>query len=60
MKFFLDFLKILGSKINEKSIKNRSTKTIDDKMDVGMDFGWLLDRFLKDFGTKLGGKLGPT
>ena len=22
---------------------------IDNKMDVGMDFGWLLDRFLVDF-----------
>ena len=30
---------------------------IDDKMDVGMDFGWLLDRFLVDLATKLGGKL---
>ena len=29
-------------------------------MDVGMDFGWLLDRFLADFGTKLRGKLEPS
>ena len=28
-------------------------------MDVGMDFGWLLDRFLIDLGTILGGKLAP-
>ena len=34
--------------------------TIDDKMEVGMDFGWLLDRFLVDLGTKLGGKLGSS
>ena len=27
-------------------------------MKVGMDFGWLLDRFLVDFGSKLGVKLG--
>ena len=27
-------------------------------MQVGMDFGWLLDRFLVDFGLKLGVKLG--
>ena len=33
---------------------------IDDKMDVGMDVGRLLDRFLVDFGTILGGKLAPS
>ena len=33
---------------------------IDDKMDVGMDVGRLLDRFLIDFGTVLGGKLAPS
>ena len=31
-------------------------KVIDDKMDVGR----LLDRFLVDFGTILGGKLDPS
>ena len=35
-------------------------KVIDDKMDVGMDFGWLLDRLLIDFGPALGGKLAPS
>ena len=35
-------------------------KVIDDKMDVGMDVGRLLDRFLIDFGTVLGGKLAPS
>ena len=34
-------------------------KVIDDKMDIGMDIGRLLDRFLFDFGTVLGGKLAP-
>ena len=29
-------------------------------MDVGMDVGRLLDRFLVDFGTILGGKLAPS
>ena len=29
-------------------------------MEVEMDFGWLLDRLLVDFGTKLGGKLGSS
>ena len=35
-------------------------KVIDDKMEVGMDVGRLLDRFLLDFGTILGGKLAPS
>ena len=35
-------------------------KEIDDKMDVGLGFGCLLGRFLVDFGTKLGGKLGSS
>ena len=29
-------------------------------MQFGMDFGWLLDRFLMDFDPKLGVKLGPS
>ena len=33
---------------------------IDDMMEVGMDVGRLLDRFLMDFGTILGGKLAPS
>ena len=33
---------------------------IEDKMNVGMDVGQLLDRFLMDFGTILGGKLAPS
>ena len=40
-------------KINQTSMK----KCIDDKMDVGMDVGRLLDRFLVDFGSKLEGKM---
>ena len=40
-------------KINKKSIK----KTIDDKMDVGLDFWWLLDRFWLDFGRVCEAKL---
>ena len=28
-------------------------------MQVGLEFGALLDRFLVDFGAKLGGKLDP-
>ena len=33
-------------------------KVIDDKMDVGMGFGWLLDRFLVGFGDQVGRQLG--
>ena len=33
---------------------------IDDKMEVGMDVERLLDQFLIDFGTVLGGKLAPS
>ena len=43
-------------KIDQKSIK----KGIKNKMQVGMDFGWLLDRSWSDFGPKLGGKMGPS
>ena len=49
-----------GAPKNQQNfIKKSSKKVIDDKMDVGMDVGWLLDRFLVDFGTILGGKLAP-
>ena len=34
-------------------------KAIENKMQVGMDFGWLLDRSLVDFEAKLGFKLAP-
>ena len=44
------------SKIDQKSIQ----KAIENKMQVGMDFGWLLDRFLIDLGAKLGAKVGPS
>ena len=43
-------------KINQQSIQ----KAIENKMQVGMDSGWLLERFGIDFGSKLGGKLGPS
>ena len=44
---------MLDEQINKKSIK----KPIKVKMQVGMDFGWLLDRFWMDFGRVLGAKL---
>ena len=56
--FLLNFIEfgVENQKNNKQSTKN----LIDDKMEVGMDFGWLLDRFLMDFGAKLGVKLGPS
>ena len=41
-------------KIYENSIQ----KAIEYKIQVGMDFGWLLARFWDDFRAKLGSKLG--
>ena len=55
--WFLDDFRVENrSQINQKSIR----KAIENKMEVGMDFGWLLDRFLVDLGAKLGVKLGPS
>ena len=42
--------------MDQKSIQ----KAIESKMQVGMDFGWLLDRFLVDLGPNLWVKLGPS
>ena len=55
-RFLVDFGVENRRKINQKSIQ----KAIENKMQVGMDFGWLLDRFLMDFEPKLGVKLGPS
>ena len=52
----IDFSSIWGSKIHPKSIK----KVIENKMQVEMDFGWLLDRFSLDFDPKSGAKLGSS
>ena len=35
-------------------------KAMENKMQVGLEFGGLLGRFLVDFGSKLGGKLRPS
>ena len=43
-----------------KNQTNTNEQMIDDKMDVGMDVGRLLDRCLVDFGIILGGKLAPS
>ena len=43
--------------LDEKIIKKSIKKVIDDKMDVGLDFGWLLDRFWEVFGGQVGTKI---
>ena len=52
----MDFWVILGSKIDEKSIKNRSKNRSKIRCDLGSIFGgsWV------DFGVDLGAKLGPS
>ena len=63
--FLINCSLILGSTIDDKSIKNWPNKAIENKMQVGMDFGWILDRFLENFWPpQVGGsnwvKLAPT
>ena len=55
-RFWVDLEVENRSKVFFKSIQ----KAIENKMQVGMGFGWLLDWFWMDFGSKLGGKLGPS
>ena len=55
-RLLMDFGVGNRSNIYQKSIQ----KAIENKMQVGMDFGWLLDRFLVDLGAKLGVKLRPS
>ena len=57
---FLRFLVGLGVKNQPKIDKKSIQKGFENKMQVKIDFGWLLDRFLVDFGTQVGGKLGPS
>ena len=42
-----------------KRLPKSIAKGIDNMMQVGMGFGTLLERILVDFGSNLGGKLGP-
>ena len=55
-RFLINFGVENRSKIDQTSIK----KAIKNMMRFWIDFGWLLDRFLVDFGPKLGAKLGPS
>ena len=57
---FLIFLVGLGVKNQPKIYKKSIQEGFENKMQVKIDFGWLLDRFLVDFGTQVGGKLGPS
>ena len=52
----MDFWVENRPQINQKPIQ----EAIENKMQIGMDSGWLLDRLLVDFGTELGGKLGSS
>ena len=57
---FYCFFVVLGMENRQQIDQKSMQKAIENKMQVGMGFGWLLDRFLVDFGSKLGGKLGPS
>ena len=57
---FLIFLVGLGVQNQPKIDKKSVQKGFENKMQVKIDFGWLLDRFLVDFDAQVGGKLGPS
>ena len=53
----------LAPKTHQKSSQEApkiDKKGIENMMQVGLEFGPLLGRFLVDFGAKLGGKLEPS
>ena len=52
----MDFWVILGSKIDEKSMKNRSK----NRSKIRCDLGSIFDGSWVDFGMDLGAKLGPS
>ena len=62
MIFSIDFWFLIDFRFENqpKNIQKSIPKAIENKMQVGMDFGWLFDRFLIDFGPKLEVKLGPS
>ena len=43
-----------------KRLPKSIAEGIENRMQVGMGFGTLLERILMDFGSNLGGKLGPS
>ena len=49
-----------GGQGETKLASKSNNQVMDYKMEVGMDVGWLLDRFLVDLGANLGGKLAPS
>ena len=58
---FLKASRVPKASRNQQKTNLKSMKTcIDNKVDVGMDVGRLLDRFLVDFGSKLEGKMEPS
>ena len=52
----MDFWLILGSKIDEKSIKNQSK----NRSKIRCDLGSIFDGSWVDFGVDLGAKLAPS
>ena len=57
---FQGFLVVFGIENHQKVDQKSMQKAIENKMQVGMGFGWLLGRFLIDFYSNLEGKLGPS
>ena len=54
--FLVDFGIENPSEIDPKPFQ----KGVENKMQVGMGLGWLLEPIFGDFGSKLRGKLGPS
>ena len=61
--FLINWALNLAPKTHQKSIQEApeiDKKGIENIMQVGLEFGPLLGRFLVDIGVKLGGKLDPS
>ena len=61
--FLVNLAPNLKPKTHQKStqeVPKIDKKGIENRMQVGLEFGPLLGRFLVDFGSKLGGKLRPS
>ena len=53
------FWRLRGSQVEAKIDQNSIPKGIKSKMQLSIDFWWLLDRFFLDFGGQVGTKLAP-
>ena len=54
------FFVVFGDDNRQKIDQKTMQKAIENKMQVGMGFGWLLERFMTDFGFNWEGKLAPS